>query len=334
MGFLNSLFKGAGNFLGGINKGGGFGVGSNIANSIGGLFGGSKAQASPDPMSKFNFNLLQSPMSYAQQPQQQSGGGGGVLSSFLNPQQLAGQNQGYGLGPKGEPTGGGLNSLMSMFGGGKGLAGAGLTALGAFMPVDRNVPKSTASLDQLRAFSQQGGGPMSQLAQSKLTEQLNQNLQPMTEQEEAAIRRNYQMERDRRVKTIQDLYRNAQPGVDYLSNTNYQRDYQQAMDDIANQENTALAQGRRQIASDFNAQRAQQIAAASGIDTSNMQLMTQIASADLNQLMQQLQLNRDDAYYLKNLATQMGSGLMNEQPGFEQQLQLMAKYFPQGGLGV
>lgn len=284
-----------------------FNLGGILSSFGSGLFGGGQQQAP----GAIKVSGQQNPM--------------GFVTNFLKQPQLTAQK---GMGDWLPSSGGGLSSL---FGGKQNMLGTGLTALGAFMPVNKKVPQTTPSLDQLRMLSQQGGGPMGQLAQSKLTEQLNQNLQPMTEVEENQIRRNYQMERDRRVKELQARYHNARPGTDYLTDTNYKQDEQAILDNLVVGENEALAQGRRQISGDFNTQRAQQIAAASGLDTSNTQLMSQIASLDLGQLMNQLQLDRDDAYYLKNLATQIGSGMMNQGPSFEDQLGLLKKYFPNMG---
>ena len=90
--------------------------------------------------------------------------------------------------------------------------GTGLLGVGLAKGLPK-VPNLSAPYDQLKSQIQGGGSPLGQLAQSKVTENLNQKFEPLSDPEIEANLRQYKLQRQMDRLKIYDVYHNLMPGV-------------------------------------------------------------------------------------------------------------------------
>lgn len=227
-------------------------------------------------------------------------------SNFLNPTQLLQQNQKNSfLGKTG------LGSVFSMFTNPAAQIGTGLLGLG-LSSKNPKVPALPQSVNDLRGQIQAGGSPLGQLAQSKLTQQLNQQYQPLSQPEiDAALR---QLERDQGIEEdkVRDLYRNLRPGSDPSTDSAFQRDLAQVSDQFSRAKADTVATRTRDTQAIFNQQQAQAIQQSLGASDSQMSQLAQIANLDVQQIMTKLQMDYASALYFKQVFANLGGQLISQ----------------------
>lgn len=287
--------------LGGALKSG-FGVG-NIGKNLSGLFGGSGSSLT-------GMSSMGSPAS----PPPPPGGNmfsklGQAVPSFLNQQQLSTQNS------MNSQSGGsviGKNS-GSLFGGmNKSLIGGLATMVGSQFLKSPKVPENPQSVKDYQNFASQGSA-IGNLGQQRLTEQLNQSMQGVSQAEiDAALRQLDQSQQDE-MRQLTSTYKSLRPGTDVTTDSSYARDVGQLNDRYARSKADITAQLNRQVYNDFQTQRAQQIAQASGFDVNRAAQLLQSGQLDLDQLMSQLNIDYADKATLRDYLLQFGGNLVGSQ---------------------
>jgi hypothetical protein len=188
--------------------------------------------------------------------------------------------------------------------------GLGISAFSQFYPKKPAYPEMPESFEELRQMAE-SGTPEGELAKKKLTEMMNQPLEQMTSEEEAAITKSLNDNYNKEVEGLRDLYRNIRPGSDPSSDSSFRRDLAEIDDRYARSKSDLLATARRGIRSEFNSNRMNQIAQALGIANMDMNSKMAIANADAQWIMNKFNLNYQDATNLKNFLLQEGTQLFN-----------------------
>src|SRR3990167_921240 len=204
----------------------------------------------------------------------------------------------------------GGSSILSKFGDPAKLAGYGLLATVLMKPLPK-APELPASIPQLQQKIESGGSELGQLGRSALTSQLGQQFDPLSEPEIQASLRQLEIEEQKAMDQVRDLYRNLRPGSDPSSDTSFRRDIQEITDQFARAKADTVATRTRETKANFDAQRTQQIQQAIGASDSEMQQLAQLAQLDVNQISQQLQIDYDQAALFKNTFINLGSSLIS-----------------------
>lgn len=237
-------------------------------------------------------------------------------TNFLSPQALSQQNMlNFGTSsvtPRMQPQSA-FGGIMDMFKKPQNLLGAGSLAIGLLKGFPKT-PPLPSSVNNLRTQVQSGGSPLGQLAQGKLTDQLNQNYEPLAQPEiDAALReleRNQVIEEDK----VRDLYRNLRPGTDPSTDSSFQRDLATVSDQFSRAKADTLATRTRDTKAIFDQQRTQQIQQAIGASDQQMNQLAQLAQLDINQIMTQLQMDYQQALLFKQTFLNLGASLLSPQP--------------------
>lgn len=234
----------------------------------------------------------------------------GVKTNFLSPTQLASQNAGRFASQS--PSSGGLGNILKMFGatGGdqaKNIGGIASLATGLLKGYPK-VPDTSAQLDQLRA--QAGGNPLSQFAQGQLQNQMNEQYNPLTQPEIDAALRQIEVEQGHAVDQLRDQYRNLRPGTDPSTDSTFRRDLMELQDQFSRQKADTLATRTRDTKSIFDQQRMQQIQMSLNASNQEMQNLTEIAKMEISQIMEQLNLDYNQASLFKETFIGIGQGLL------------------------
>ena len=241
------------------------------------------------------------------------GGGPGFLNQPRQQQQSSGFGSGFksGFGEGGfkEGLGSGLGGILSSFLQPSSLLGAGLLGAG-FMKKYPKPPPFPQSFENLRTQNQAGGGQLSQLANQKLTGQLNEDFQPLQQPEiDAALReleRNQVIEEDR----VRDLYHNLRPGSDPTTDASFQKDLATVSDQFSRAKADTLATRTRDTKANFDAQRMTQIKQAMLQDETLRKEAMEIAQMDIELIMAKYNLDVAQATALKETLINLGSDLL------------------------
>lgn len=201
------------------------------------------------------------------------------------------------------------NGIMSAFTP-KNILGAGLIGAGLLKGMPK-VPPLPDSVNQLKGQVQAGGSPLGQLAQSKLTDQLNQTYNPLTQPEIDAALRQLELDQSKATDQVKDLYRNLRPGTDPSSDSAYQRDLAQVNDQYSRAKADTLATRTRDTQAIFNQQQAQAIQQSLGASNEQMNQLSQLAQLDINQIMTKLQMDYQQALLFKQTFIGLGSSLLS-----------------------
>ena len=157
---------------------------------------------------------------------------------------------------------------------------------------DPEVPNlgSIPSIESLRSSAGLPQTELGQLAQTRLSEQLNApfGLEPGVEQ-------NIQRVFDERRKSLISQFKTIRPNADLTSDTAFR----QAMYNLDQQEAETMSMARQRAFDTFQTQRRQDIATALGIDEQKLNTLTQLAQLDVDQIMLQLQLDYNSAKEFK-----------------------------------
>ena len=227
------------------------------------------------------------------------------VSNFLNPTQLAQQSA------QQSTAGGGL--FGSIFNKKNALPLAGLgTMLGSQLIRSPQVPQVPQSIRDFQSQASQGTA-IGNLGQQRLTEQLNQPFEEVSQAEEDAALRQLNLSKEDEMRQLQNLYRSARPGTDYINDSTYQRDLGRLNDRYATLQADTVSQLRRQVSQDFQNNRAQQILASQGIDAQRLSSMAQSGQIDLDMVMDQLALDYNDKQALRNYLLQFGGNVVMSQ---------------------
>ena len=274
MGWINNLFQGAKNIFGGAGQaignvvGAGANVGKNLFGQIGkgagnamSMFGGMGQGGSPKPATS-----MPSQNSFSM-PLLGSMGGSQRMGAMTSP-----VSQGAGIANQSNPDKP-KNWMDNLFPGGKaqGIAGLAAPLMGdLFAPKSPNIPDmgSLASVQALQNFKP------------------GQSVSPEYQQ---MIQKNTQQLRDQKVRELQQLYHNARPGTDYLTDTNYQRDL--ALLDQGIQEN--MTNELTKAEATFSQQ--------------EQERLSQIAQMDIYSIMAQTGLKAQEAQQFKEMFGNVGN---------------------------
>lgn len=220
------------------------------------------------------------------------GGGGGSLPPST-------RGSGFGFGDLGGII---KNPLFS------GLA----TMLGSQFIRSPKVPELPESV---RFFQQQAtqGTPIGNLASERLTEGLNQPFEQVSAEEEGAALRQIERQQEDELRQLTSVYKSLRPGTDILSDSSYARDTANLNQRYADLKTQTIAQLRRQVRSDFNATRAQQILSAQGIDAQRLIQLAQAGQIDMDRLIDQFNIEDRDKLALREYLLSFGGEIVASQ---------------------
>lgn len=180
--------------------------------------------------------------------------------------------------------------------------GSGL-ALGA--DAFRGAPEvpDLSNLDSVRALAQttQNGSasPLGQLASKQLESRLLENFQGPPEAVKGAISRAYDEERQRVISQFKAVRPNADLATDSA--------YRQVLFDLERREAEAMAGAEYSEFTRFQGQRGQDIAQALGVDTQTLNTLTNLASLDVAQIVEQLKIDAASAQQFKQTFGNIGA---------------------------
>lgn len=294
------------------NSFGGGGSGNPLTSLLGGLFGGGGSGSGGGGAGGFNPLALG-----AQVGSGYNVGSGGAANQALAASALTQQSKKSGFG---------LGSLTSN----PLLTGLG-TMLGSQFIRSPKVPELPQSVIDFQNAARQGNPLQNQAAQA-LQQQLGQNMEQVSEEEIAAAVRELDRAKEQEVGSIQDIYRSLRPGSDYASDSSYKKDIGDVENRYAIRRADTVSQLRRQVSNDFNNQRAQQIAQASGLGQQQLQSLAQLSQFDLDRQLTQLGIQDRDKQVLRDYLLQFGGNLVNNQldPAKALEMQLYQKLLSGG----
>ena len=146
------------------------------------------------------------------------------------------------------------------------------------------------SIESLRSSAGLPQTELGQLAQTRLSEQLNAPFGL-----EAGVEQNISRVFDERRKSLISQFKTIRPNADLTSDTAFR----QAMYNLDQQEAETMSMARQRAYDTFQTQRRQDIATALGIDEQKLNTLTQLAQLDVDQIMLQLQLDYNSAKEFK-----------------------------------
>ena len=163
-----------------------------------------------------------------------------------------------------------------------------------------NIP----SIESLRSSAGLPQTELGQLAQTRLSEQLNApfGLEPGVEQNISRVF-------DERRKALISQFKTIRPNADLTSDTAFR----QAMYNLDQQEAETMSIARQRAYDSFQSQRRQDIATALGIDEQKLDVLIQAANLDIQQIMMQFGLDAQRASEFKQAFTQLGAILTGQQ---------------------
>ena len=252
------------------------------------------------------------------------GGGGNVaksssMSSYFNPMVQGGSTSNIGQGGFGllkSPMGGDGASLMSMFGN-KNLLGLGSLALGLGKQFPE-APQTTPSLEEARSKILSGGSPLGQFASNKLQSQMGQEFSPLDEFEISAALRQLEKDKVRALEGVRETYRNARPGSSMDTDSTFRKDYQEVEQQYSQLAADTVANRTRDVKSQFDQQRTQQIQLALGANESEMNQLMNIAQLDLVSVMKQLDLDAENARLFKETFLNLGASMLKPKSALDE----------------
>jgi hypothetical protein len=283
---------------------------SKIGGAIGNLFGGSNAyaQTASPVASSLNYSA-------------------GAFPSSASP-------QGFGLSPQfsqassvlNKSGGGGLNKLKDMFSG-KGNLLTGLGIAGASQLFGSpDVPELPDSVRQYQEMIRNGGSAINQQAQGALSSELSRPFEQVSQEEQDAVLREIERNQKQEEDQIRDLYRNLRPGTDPSTDSAFRRDLGEMNDRYAKTKADTVAQLRRQVSNDFQANRIRQILAAQGIDQQQMTNLLTANQYDVNRTLQQLDIDDRDKQFLREYLFKFGGNVVANELGSQPQSDGVAEF--------
>lgn len=277
---------------------GGIGLAKNGGGGIMGMFG--KSGAAPTAAASSAPQAAAGPMSYFNPTGGGSFGGFGTLPT--------------GGGDVASGGGGVLNSFGSLIKKNPlATAGIGTALAGHFLGKSPKVPDQADSVNKYRDMVNAGGSPLNQLAQSKLTEGLNQNFSDVSQAEEAAALHPIEQQQEQELHNLTNMYKSLRPGTDPSTDTAFQRDLGMLNDRYAKTKADTVAQLHRQVYNDYQGQQGQRIGQAGQFDAQTKQAMQQIAQWDTDQIAAKFGVDYNDAQQLKTFLMNEGQAIFNSQ---------------------
>jgi hypothetical protein len=288
------------------------GSGSNPLSGIGGalgkFFGGSNAMASTAPSTLSQASSYGNPFSSFMGS---ASGGSSMVGAVPGFSQAS-----SALNPSG---GGGLNKLKDMFKG-KGNLLTGLGIAGASQLFGSpDVPELPDSVRQYQEMVRNGGSALNQQAQGALSSELSRPFEQVSQEEEQAALRQLEKSQKDEEDQIRDLYRNLRPGTDPSTDSAFRRDLGELGDRYAKTKADTVAQLRRQVSNDFQANRIRQILAAQGVDQQQMQNLLAANQYDVDRTLAQLSIDDRDKKFLREYLFGFGGNLVANSLGVQQQ---------------
>lgn len=183
------------------------------------------------------------------------------------------------------------------------LVGAGVSGIGDLLSPQQELP-DVNSLGSVQRFRDSLGRPLSELgslAQSRLNERLSQGFGGLNTDIESGMRRQFE-ERRRQTASQFKLFR---PNADLATDSAFR----QAMGEIDQLEAESIARAQQQELSRFENRQTSDISTALGIDESQLSQLVQLANLDIAQLMQEYNMNRQEAQEFKDIFSNLGSGI-------------------------
>ena len=260
------------------------------------------------------------------------GGGGGpsqALQSTLQRLTPPGFTQAGSVNQTNEPQGI-LNKFGGLLGKNPRLAAGALTAGASQLFKSPQVPELPQSIRDFQSQAQ-SGTQLGQAGQDKLQGLLGQDFNPLTEPELQAGRREIERSFTDREDQIRDLFRNIRPGTDESTDSALNKE----LEDNARLRSNALADfaanRTREIKSDFDQQRLNQILASQGSSAQDLAQQLQAANFDVEQVIGQFNVDDRDQEVLRNFLLQFGGDLAASSLGSQQQNPLQGLLSAFGG---
>ena len=245
---------------------------------------------------------------------QGAGGGGQGLGSSAGmfTQPLTYATRRGGLGTTGTPpiapeqssqVGFNFRNLL----GNPALLGAGIAGASQLIRSPR-VPELPESVRNFQQQAQQGTA-VGNLGQQRLTEQLNQPFEEVTDRELEAVLRPLRERHSDEQRRFTGVMKSLRPGSDELTDTRWAEGQAR----LNEQQNRELLDEtyryRRQVSSDFQGQRAQQILSSQGIDAQRLASLAQAGQIDLDQVFSQLNIDYADRQFLRDFLLKTGANI-------------------------
>lgn len=282
---------------------------SKIGGAIGNLFGSNVYAQTASPMA-----------SASNAGQLASNAFSGITSSG------PGVNVGFGRSIVNPGSSSGLNKLKDMFKG-KGNLLTGLGIAGASQLFGSpDVPELPDSVRQYQEMIRNGGSAINQQAQGALSAELSRPFEQVSQEEQDAVLREIERNQKQEEDQIRDLYRNLRPGTDPSTDSAFRRDLGEMNDRYAKTKADTVAQLRRQVSNDFQANRIRQILAAQGIDQQQMTNLLTANQYDVNRTLQQLDIDDRDKQFLREYLFKFGGNVVANEMGSEPQSDGVAEF--------
>ena len=282
-----------------------------------------------------------------------SGGGGGISNLFSRfmggggsqgPQSalLSGVRQGSGsriltsgnVNPAGTMMGGGGGSdpISKLFSGinSKTLLGTGIAAAGQLFSRSPKVPALPQSVVDFQNRARSGTALQGQ-AEQQLSGLLGQGFQDFSRgEEEAALRQLSRDEEDARNR-VRMTYKSIRPGADLTQDSEFRRDMMDLDQRFGESKADLLAGIQRTARQDFMNTKINQITAARGMSTDQLNQMLEAANYDVDQVATQLGMDDRDRNSLREYLLEFGGNLAASGLGVQPQRSGFDKLLAQFG---
>jgi len=190
----------------------------------------------------------------------------------------------------------------------KGILGAGALATGLFKGMPE-VPELPQSAENYRMATNQGT-EMGNLAQDFLKQNIDQQFEPLSDLEIQALTRQYEEAEKRGEDAIRDQYRSIRPGSDPTTDSALKRDLEENRSKYGQLRAEAVANRTRDVRNTFNQQKILQVQQALNANDAEMTYLQKVAQMDIERIMQQLNMDADQAALFKNTMLNLGTGLL------------------------
>jgi len=173
-------------------------------------------------------------------------------------------------------------------------------------------PDISAQTQQLR--QQVGGGPLGEQARGVLSQNLDRQFEPLSDEEITAVTRDIDRQEEEAKERVRETFRNVRPGTSELTDTALAQELRNVEREFAQLREDAIA-GRTRTAEDrFRSQQLADIQTAIGASDQEFNQLAQIAQLDVNQIAQQLQLDIEQAQLFKETMLGLGQRALFPQP--------------------
>ena len=147
---------------------------------------------------------------------------------------------------------------------------------------------------------------------------MGQEFSPLDEFEISAALRQLEKDKVRALEGVRETYRNARPGSSMDTDSTFRKDYQEVEQQYSQLAADTVANRTRDVKSQFDQQRTQQIQLALGANESEMNQLMNIAQLDLVSVMKQLDLDAENARLFKETFLNLGASMLKPKSALDE----------------